>query len=110
MSRRIKTLIVNGEDRPDEEFYTFSNHFAYGINFRSNTLSLYRFKAWLMLAADCGRHFERETIAGKEKGIGEVGEGGLSHQGATTGRDRNSRPSGSVGANTTAPPAREPAW
>ncbi len=43
-----QTLIVNGEDRPDEEFYTFSNHFAYGINFRSNMLSLYRFKTWLM--------------------------------------------------------------
>ena len=43
-----ETLIVNGEDRPDEEFYTFSNHAAYGIDFRSNTLSLYRFKAWLM--------------------------------------------------------------
>ena len=43
-----QTLIVNGEDRPDEEFYTFSNHHAYGINFRSNMLSLYRFKAFLM--------------------------------------------------------------
>lgn len=43
-----QTLIVNGEDRPDEEFYTFSNHFAYGINYRSTMLSLYRFKAWLM--------------------------------------------------------------
>ena len=43
-----QTLIVNGEDRPDEEFYTFSNHFAFGINYRSNMLSLYRFKAWLM--------------------------------------------------------------
>src|SRR5947208_10270172 len=43
-----QTLIVNGEDRPDEEFYTFSNHFAYGINYRSNMLSLYRVKAWRM--------------------------------------------------------------
>jgi hypothetical protein len=43
-----QTVIVNGEDRPDEEFYTFSNHFAFGINYRSNMLSLYRFKAWLM--------------------------------------------------------------
>jgi hypothetical protein len=43
-----QTLIVNGEDRPDEEFYTFSNHFAFGINYRSNMLSLYRFKSWLM--------------------------------------------------------------
>lgn len=43
-----QTLMVNGEDRPDEEFYTFSNHFAYGIDYRSSMLSLYRFKAWLM--------------------------------------------------------------
>ncbi|HVY69787.1 MAG TPA: hypothetical protein VHH73_07635, partial [Verrucomicrobiae bacterium] len=43
-----QTLIVNGEDRPDEEFYTFSNHFAYGIDYRCNMLSLYRFKAWLI--------------------------------------------------------------
>src|SRR6266498_396889 len=43
-----QTLIVNGEDRPDEEFYPFSNHFAFGINYRSNMLSLYRFKSWLM--------------------------------------------------------------
>lgn len=42
-----ETLIVNGEDRPDEEFYTFSNHAGYGIDFRSNVLSLYRFKRWL---------------------------------------------------------------
>ena len=42
-----ETLIVNGEDRPDEEFYTFSNHAGYGIDFRSSVLSLYRFKRWL---------------------------------------------------------------
>jgi hypothetical protein len=42
-----QTLIVNGEDRPDEEFYTFSNHAGFGIDFRSNVLSLYRFKRWL---------------------------------------------------------------
>ena len=42
-----ETLIVNGEDRPDEEFYTFSNHAGYGIDYRSNVLSLYRFKRWL---------------------------------------------------------------
>ncbi len=42
-----QTLLVNGEDRPDEEFYTFSNHAGYGIDYRSNVLSLYRFKRWL---------------------------------------------------------------
>jgi hypothetical protein len=43
-----QTLIVNGEDRSNEEFYTFSNHHLYGINFRSNTLSLYRYKTFLL--------------------------------------------------------------
>src|SRR6266566_8757691 len=43
-----QTLIVNGEDRSNEEFYTFSNNHLYGINFRSNTLSLYRYKTYLL--------------------------------------------------------------
>jgi hypothetical protein len=41
-----QAIIVNGEDRIDEEFYTFSNHLHYGVNFRSTVLSLYRFKVW----------------------------------------------------------------
>ena len=56
VSQPHDTLIVNGENRPDEEFYTFSNHFAYGINFRSNMLSLYRFKQYL---------FQRQIDGGK---------------------------------------------
>jgi hypothetical protein len=40
-----QTLIVNGEDRINEEFYTFSNNHQYGIRYRSTVLSLYRFKA-----------------------------------------------------------------
>src|SRR5881396_3188033 len=43
-----QTLIVNGEDRSNEEFYTFSNNHLYGINFRCNTLSLYRYKTYLL--------------------------------------------------------------
>jgi hypothetical protein len=43
-----KALIVNGEDRTDEEFYSFSNHHLFGANFRSTTLSLYRFKTYLL--------------------------------------------------------------
>src|SRR5260370_675688 len=46
-----QTLIVNGEDRSNEEFYTFSNHHLYGINYRSNTLSLYRYKTFLLRRA-----------------------------------------------------------
>jgi hypothetical protein len=43
-----QALIVNGEDRTDEEFYSFSNHHLFGANFRSTTLSLYRFKTYLL--------------------------------------------------------------
>ena len=43
-----QTLIVNSEDRGDEEFYNFSNHHLYGAQFKSNTLSLRRFKTWLL--------------------------------------------------------------
>jgi len=56
-----QTLIVNGEDRTDEEFYTFSNHHLFGANFRSNVLSLYRYKTFLLR-----RQIESGKWAGKE--------------------------------------------
>ncbi len=43
-----QALIVNSEDRIDEEFYTFSNNHIYGIRYRSTVLSLYRFKTYLL--------------------------------------------------------------
>jgi hypothetical protein len=54
-----ETLIVNGEDRVNEEFFTFSddrlgggehvfgNH-LFGVNFKSRVLSLYGFKTYLL--------------------------------------------------------------
>ena len=56
-----QTLIVNGEDRTNEEFYTFSNHHLYGINYRSSTLSLYRYKTFLLR-----RSIQAGRWAGKE--------------------------------------------
>lgn len=46
-----QTLIVNGEDRTDEEFYTFSNHHLFGVEYRSSVLSLYRYKTYLLRRA-----------------------------------------------------------
>ena len=43
-----QTLIINGEDRTAEEFYSFSNHHLFGANFKSESLSLYRYKVWLL--------------------------------------------------------------
>lgn len=43
-----QALIINSEDRGDEEFYNFSNHHLFGVQYRSQTLSLRRYKAWLL--------------------------------------------------------------
>jgi hypothetical protein len=56
-----QTLIVNGEDRGDEEFYNFSNHHLFGARYRSNTLSLRRYKTFLLR-----RQIEAGKWAGKE--------------------------------------------
>lgn len=58
-----ETLIINGEDRTQEEFYSFSNHHLFGASFRSETLSLYRFKIHLLrgqLEAGAFKDKERE--------------------------------------------------
>ncbi len=57
-----QTLIVNGEDRTDEEFYSFSNHHLFGAEYRSTTLSLYRFKVYLLQ-----RQLERGTLTDEER-------------------------------------------
>lgn len=60
-----EALIINGEDRKQEEFYTFSKHFQYGLDYRAETVSLYRYKRWLArqkLAGDLPVE-EREVIA-----------------------------------------------
>ena len=59
-----QTLTINCEDRPDEEFLSFSSHHHYGVDYRSNVLSLYRFKSFLL---------ERQVKEGKlgEKELAE---------------------------------------
>ncbi len=53
-----QALLINGEDRTDEEFYSFSNHHLFGVNYRCSVLSLYRFKTYLLR-----RQIETRTIA-----------------------------------------------
>ena len=43
-----QALIVNGEDRAQEEFFTFGSHHLYGARYRSEVLSLYRYKTYLL--------------------------------------------------------------
>jgi hypothetical protein len=41
-----EALLINGEDRPQEEFFTYGVDGHYGINYRSEMLSLHRFKLY----------------------------------------------------------------
>lgn len=41
-----QSLLINGEDRPQEEFLSYGVHATHGIAYRSEVLSLYRFKLW----------------------------------------------------------------
>ena len=41
-----EALLINGEDRPQEEFFTYGIDGHYGIDFRSEMLSLHRFKLY----------------------------------------------------------------
>lgn len=59
-----ETLMINGEDRPDEEFYNFSNHMAYGIDYRCSTLSLYRYRAHRLQARLADGRLSEAEIAG----------------------------------------------
>ena len=41
-----QTLLINGEDRPQEEFLSYGVHASHGVAYRSEVLSLYRYKLW----------------------------------------------------------------
>ena len=41
-----EALLINGEDRPQEEFFTYGIDGHFGIDFRSEMLSLHRFKLY----------------------------------------------------------------
>lgn len=43
-----EALIINGEDRIDEDFFTYSNCPHFGVHYRSTVLSLHRFKSFLL--------------------------------------------------------------
>ena len=67
-----QTLIVNGEDRIDEEFYTFSNHHLFGIDYRSNVLSLFRFKVHLLRRQIETGEWSDEELKKKIKELAEM--------------------------------------
>jgi hypothetical protein len=67
-----QTLIVNGEDRTAEEFYTFSNHHQFGIDYRSHVLSLYRYKVWLLRRQIAEGRFEGQARQRAERTLSQM--------------------------------------
>ncbi len=67
-----QALIVNGEDRISEDFYTFSNNHLFGINYRSTVLSLYGFKTYLLRKQLEENNLTSKDRAEKEKKLQEL--------------------------------------
>jgi arylsulfatase A-like enzyme len=61
-----ETLIVNCEDRLDEEFYTFSSHPGFGWDYRAKVLSLHRFKIHRLR-----RQLAEGTLTGRDRTAAE---------------------------------------
>jgi hypothetical protein len=67
-----QSLIVNGEDRIDEEFFSFSNHHLFGVKYRSTVLSLYRFKLYLLRTDLATGRFKGAEKAAKRKELARL--------------------------------------
>lgn len=67
-----ETLIINGEDRKQEEFYSFSNHHLFGVNYKSEVLSLFRYKVYLLRQQLEEGKWRGEKRAEKEKELHEM--------------------------------------
>ncbi|MFT5412047.1 MAG: hypothetical protein ACI9NC_004784, partial [Verrucomicrobiales bacterium] len=61
-----QTLIINGEDRTQEEFYSFSNHHLFGAGFKSNVLSLYRYKLHVLSSNIAAGKYAGKELATKQ--------------------------------------------
>ncbi len=67
-----EALIVNHEDRTDEEFYSFSNHPDYGLAYRCEVLSLYRFKCHLLRRQIESGGLGDDALEAKRAGLAEL--------------------------------------
>lgn len=69
-----QTLIINSEDRTDEEFYTFSNSHTFGVDYRSTVLSLYRYKTYLLRDQIAAGMWTGQELEQKKRELRELTE------------------------------------
>jgi hypothetical protein len=67
-----QTLIINGEDRKQEEFYSFSNHHLFGVNYKSEVLSLFRYKIYVLQQHLAEGKWDGKKRQEKEKELREM--------------------------------------
>lgn len=67
-----QALLINGEDRPQEEFFTYGIHGHYGIDFRSEMLSLHRFKLYKFAQILREGGHSEEALQSAEKAYNEL--------------------------------------
>src|SRR6185503_18966086 len=67
-----QALIVNGEDRINEEFYTFSNDHVFGVRYRSTVLSLYRYKTFLLRDDIAQGRFQGQELERKRRELEQM--------------------------------------
>jgi hypothetical protein len=67
-----ETLIINGEDRRDEDFLTYSTDPHFGVRYRSSVVSLNQFKAWRLRSQIEDGAFDGEALAKAQSDLGEI--------------------------------------
>jgi hypothetical protein len=72
-----QTLIVNGENRQDEDFLTFSTDPHYGVRYRSSVLSLHQFKSYVLRKKIAAGAFDGDALANARQQLVEMEAGDL---------------------------------
>ena len=67
-----QAVTINSEDRKAEEFYSFSNHNRYGVDYKCEVLSLFRFKCHLLRGKIASGEFEGERLAAKQAQLAQM--------------------------------------
>ncbi|MEM7252811.1 MAG: hypothetical protein AAF493_15455 [Pseudomonadota bacterium] len=67
-----QSLLINGEDRPQEEFFSFAKHKRFGGAFRAEVLSLYRYKRWLVRRLRAEPSRDDELFARLQKDLAKM--------------------------------------
>ena len=67
-----QALLVNGEDRPQEEYLTYGGHAHYGVSYRSEVLGLFRYKIHKFRRILEEKNGSEEVLADAEKQLSEL--------------------------------------